>query len=167
MNIYSVRWIYVLENDYKIEITLPLPEKYPAGCAFEDKNGKRWLEIDAEGKPKILANYAWDGCTPKYAIWDIVFGTPDGIPHTKTQKPKAYYASLVHDVFYQFLDSGLTISRKEADQYFLFFLKRDQFGPKWIYYYAVRTFGFFFRLFTRWKREYKGSKIVPIKTEEK
>jgi hypothetical protein len=162
MNICSVKWLYVLEKDCEVDIVLPLPENFPNGCAFEDRDGNRWLEINAEGKPKILKKYAWDGCTPKFAIWDIVIGTPDGIPHEQTLRPKAYFASLVHDVLYQFLDAGLPIKRRVADQHFLHFLKQDQFAPRWVYYVAVRMFGWLFRLFTRWKREYKGSKVVPI-----
>jgi len=52
------------------------------------------------------------------------------------------------------------MSRANADRVFLALLTRDGFGPKWVYYAAVRVFGGF-RFFTRWKRSYAG-KRVPL-----
>lgn len=124
-----------------------------------DRQGKRRLEIHPNGDAKVLAGYSWDGCTPKFAIWDIVFGIPDGIPNNKTTKPKAYYASLLHDALYQFLDMDLPMSRKGADQAFLQLLSRDGFGPRGVYYTAVRLFGGTSRLLTRWKRSYAGKRV--------
>ncbi len=160
MSQFSVKWIFVLDTNYAIDLKPYLPSSHSTDIAFEDRDGKRWLEITKDGQATVLTPYAWDGCTPKYALWDIVLGTPDGVPNVKTKKPKAYYASLVHDVLYQFLDAGLPISRAGADRVFLDILSRDGFGPRWIYYAAVRVFGGGFRLFTRWKRSYRG-RMVP------
>ena len=159
MSQFAVKWIFELDEDYSINVKPHLPPEFTEGCAFEDRSGKRRLELHADGKLVVLAAYAWDGCTPKFSIWDIVFGTPDGVPNTQTRKPKAYYASLVHDVLYQFLPVQLPISRADADKIFLELLTRDGFGPRWIYYAAVRIFGGGFRHFTRWKRNYAGRKI--------
>jgi hypothetical protein len=90
---------------------------------------------------------------------DIVIGTPDGIPNEKTGKPKAYYASLLHDVLYQFLDVDLPLSRAQIDHVFLDVLTRDCFAPRWLYYAAVRCFGGLFRCFTHWKRSYAGTRV--------
>jgi len=160
MSQLSVKWIFILERDYTVDVKPYLPPDFSADIAFEDRHGNRWLEISKDGKATVLAPYAWDGCTPKYAVWDIVLGTPDGIPNVETKRPKAYYASLVHDVLYQFLDADLPISRAGADHIFLDLLSRDGFGPRWIYYAAVRVFGGGFRLFTGWKRGYRGRKII-------
>lgn len=159
MTVQSVKWIYVLDQDFEWDVSKHLNAPVPDGCAFEDRNGRRWLEINPMGMAKVLADYAWDGCTPKFVIWDIVFGIPDGIPNELTKKPKAYYASLMHDALYQFLDAGLPMDRKGADQVFLELLERDKFGPRWIYYAAVRLFGDLFRRFTRWKRCYAGRRV--------
>ena len=56
-----------------------------------------------DGRLIIPREYTWDGCTPKFSILDIfVIGTPDGIKNINTGKPKTYFASLVHDVLYQY-----------------------------------------------------------------
>lgn len=161
MSRFAVKWVYVLNEDFSYNVLSHLPKDFPTGCAFEDRSGKRRLEIHPDGTAKVLAEYAWDGCTPKFALWDILLGIPDGVPNTKTKRPKAYYASLMHDALYQFLDVGLPISRASADRIFLELLTRDDFGPRWIYFVAVRVFGGIFRLFTRWKRSYNG-KMFPL-----
>lgn len=165
MSQLSVKWIFILEHDFVFNICSHLhkdfSKDFPLGCAFVDSTGKRRLEILPNGDAKVLSDYAWDGCTPKFSVWDIVFGTPDGIPNTKTTKPKTYYASLLHDILYQFLNAKLPMSRANADRIFLELLTRDGFAPKWIYFIAVRLFGGGFRLFTGWKRSYVG-KRVPL-----
>ena len=95
MSQFAVKWTYVLDEDCSFNVKSHLPNDFTTGCAFEDQSGKRRLEIHSDGTAKVLAEYAWDGCTPKYALWDIVLGTPDGVPNDKTKKPKAYYASLI------------------------------------------------------------------------
>lgn len=156
----ALEWIYVLNQDFSYNIKQYLPDDFSTGCAFEDRNGRRWLEIHPDGTAKVFAKYAWDGCTPKLAIWDIMVGIPDGVPNLITQRPKAYYASLIHDVLYQFLDNELPISRKSADRIFLELLERDGFAPRMIYFYAVRIFGGLAHLFSRWKRSYQGRQVL-------
>jgi hypothetical protein len=160
MSELAVRWIFVLDADYLHDLRRHLPSNWSDGCAFVDRKGHRRLEIHPDGNARVLASYASDGCTPKFSLFDIVFGTPDGIPNQVTKKPKAYYASLMHDVLYQFLDADLPLSRAQADRVFLEILTRDRFAPRPIYYAAVRTFGGAFRRFTRWKRSYAGKRIA-------
>jgi hypothetical protein len=158
---FAVRWVFVLDSDYVYNIRRYLPPDWNEGWAFEDcVKKKRRLEIHPNGDARVLANYAWDGCTPKFSVFDIVFGVPDGIPNQHTKKPKAYYASLLHDVLYQFLDAELPLSRAQADRVFLEILTRDHFAPRHIYYGAVRAFGGLFRRFTRWKRGYAGKRVA-------
>jgi hypothetical protein len=161
MSQFAVKWIFILDKDFVFNVRQHLTWSFSEGCAFVDSQGNRWLEIHPNGDAKVLAGYSWDGCTPKFTIWDIVLGIPDGIPNSKTTKPKAYYASLLHDALYQFLDADLPITREGADRVFLQLLSRDGFGPRGVYYAAVRGFGGVFRLFTRWKRTYDG-KRVPL-----
>ncbi|MCC6658851.1 MAG: DUF1353 domain-containing protein [Rhodocyclaceae bacterium] len=159
MSAFSVRWIFLLEQDYTYSLGRHLPADWREGWAFADSSGRRRLEIHPNGDAVVLAGYAWDGCTPKYSLADIVLGTPDGVPSEITKKPKTYYASLLHDVLYQFLDAGLPLSRRQADAVFLEIMQRDRFAPRRVYHAAVRMFGGLFRMFTRWKRRYAGRKI--------
>lgn len=164
MSELAVRWVFVLDEDYVYNLREHLPADWNEACAFVDRSGRRRLEIHRNGDARVLADYAWDGCTPKFSLFDIVFGVPDGIPNRITRKPKAYYASLLHDALYQFLDADLPLSRAQADRVFLELLTRDRFAPRPIYYAAVRVFGGLARLFTRWKRSYAGRR-VPLPPE--
>lgn len=105
-----------------------------------------WLDIQIDGtiivKGSNSRGYAWDGCTPKWEILDLVIGTPDGRLDYTTEQPITYYASLLHDVLYQF-KSQVPITRKETDQLFREQLKIPRFFWTPIYYLAVRTFGGF------------------------
>jgi len=155
----ALEWVFVLDGDY----AWPSGRSFVEDCAFEDSSGKRRLEIRKNGEIKVLAGYAWDGCTPKFSLWDICVGTPDGVPNANTKKPKAYYASLLHDALYQFSMQGLPAPidrRKEIDGIFLELLTRDAFAPRMVYYWVVRIFGgLFFHVYTRHKRRYKGRKV--------
>ena len=86
-------WIYKLKEDFI----------YKSGIKFEYFNSK-WIEIATNGNIKVKKGYAWDGCSIKWNILDLVIiGTPDGTINIDTMKPKAYYASLVHDALYQYM----------------------------------------------------------------
>lgn len=102
-------------------------------------------EDDAEqdGDVSVTAGYAWDGCTLKFCVLDVLIGIPDGAVYAGTGEPKTYYASLVHDALYQFLPEGLPYTRKEIDQFFLRFMRETGFALRHIYYLAVRVFGRF------------------------
>ena len=95
------------------------------------------IEIDGTQ----LTGYAWDGCSPKFQLGDLIFGTPDGVIGLNS-KPKTYYASMAHDILYQFRDQ-LTgkVTRKQADAIFLEQMKSQQFLLANLYYRGVRMFG--------------------------
>jgi len=158
MSRLALKWIYVLDGDYP----WASDRRFAEDCAFVDSSGTRRLEIRKDGEIRVLSGYAWDGCTPKFSFLDICVGTPDGVPNAVTKKPKAYYASLLHDALYQFSANDLPapLDRKEIDRFFLEILQRDAFSWSWVYYWAVRIFGgFSFNLVTRHKRRYKGRKV--------
>ena len=82
---------------------------------------------------------------PKFKIKDVYIGTPEAVLNFQTGQSKTYYASLVHDVFYQFARiSGGVARRKEVDSEFYCILKRDAFRFARLYYFAVRLFGWMF-----------------------
>lgn len=131
------RWVFRLEADY----VRPLGRTFARDLDFHDKTGVVRLRLRRDGTLVIPAGYAWDGCTPKVVVWDLVLGTPDGVVSTRTGRPKAWQGSLVHDALYQFLPCGLPLTRAEADRIFLEILREDNFAPRWVYYVAVRIFG--------------------------
>lgn len=111
------------------------------------------LKIESNGRILVKASfqegYAWDGCSPKWNFLNITWGTPDGMLDYRTTKPMTYYASMIHDVIYQFKDE-VDISRKEADILFKLILKESSFMWWRVYGIAVRIGGGFYG---KWKKE--------------
>jgi hypothetical protein len=119
------------------------------------------LSLDPTGKLAIEKDYAWNGCSPKFEVLGLVFGTPEGaLPEQHEQQeiqgnldslgysdfdwrmPKTYYASLVHDCLYQIRnDHGGIMSRLEVDKLFYRILKAYNFFPARLYYQAARILG--------------------------
>lgn len=117
------QFLYHLERDYARKI----PEL--KGINFN----KKYLQI-VDGVLYIPKRYMWNGNSPKFFIWDIVVGTPDGIDD------KALEASLVHDALYQYL-KDIGIKRSLADKIYLRLL--NDFKPRYIYYSLLRCFGWY------------------------
>lgn len=122
-----------IDNDFEYSDT---------GWKLEKEFDSKWLKIGTDGKITVKANekgYAWDGCTPKKSILNlIIIGVPDGHVDHRTMKPYTYYASLVHDALYQYLDS-VPIPKKEIDLLFLKML--GDFRLRKTYYYFTKFFG--------------------------
>ena len=128
-------YIYLLTSDYTYSSLIK-------GCNFENE----WLRLSDDGTIVIKGSnkkgYAWDGCSLKFKVLDVYFGTPEGVINRKTKQTKTYFASLVHDVLYQFSDDlKATITRKQTDEEFYHILKRDDFRLARLYYWFVRAFG--------------------------
>jgi len=102
-----------------------------------------WIELCSDGSITISKGYAWNGCSPKYRVADLMIGTPDGAIDKRTFKPLTYYASMIHDAIYQF-KSEIGISRKEADDIFHSELKYVYFFWAYLYYLVVRGFGWIY-----------------------
>ena len=138
----GVNWLYQLDKDEHWKPEHPVKLDYTLECY--DEKGNLWLIVHEDGSFTVKAGYAWNGCTPKLGFFDILIGTPDGVVTKKTGKPKAYYATMIHDSLYQFLPDmpkDIPLTRKLADEYFLEILKRDEFILRGIYWLAVRIFG--------------------------
>ncbi|MCG8573206.1 MAG: DUF1353 domain-containing protein [Spirochaetes bacterium] len=129
----KANWIFKLDTEYRKEKVFPDYSFY-----------SRWLTIEQDGTIIIKSDYAWDGCSFKINFLDLfIFGIPDGVIDIQTLKPKTYYASLVHDVLYQYYGyHGL--ARKKIDQLFLEMMKTRKFSLASLYYIAVRLLGRFF-----------------------
>ena len=118
------------------------------GVSFSNE----WLQINTEtdgtsmviirGSNPRKSGYAWDGCSPKFQILDLIIGTPDGIISHNTCKPLAYHASMIHDCLYQFRrDYDDKVLRKDIDKIFLDELRKENFQIAYVYYAMVRFFG--------------------------
>ena len=146
------RWVFQLPADFTWESGLAGADD----LGFYDKTGTLRLIVRKSGTVTVRASYAWDGCSPKVCIFDIVFGTPDGVVDSTTKRPKTYYASLVHDAMYQFLLDGLPFKRPQVDGCFRRLMTETGYGPRWIYWAAVRLLGWAFVGVHRFKRKNRG-----------
>ena len=102
-----------------------------------------WLEIKPSGVMIVSKGYAWNGCSPKWQIFDLMLGTPDGAIDQQTFKPITYFESMLHDALYQFKDS-IPVTRKEVDLIFHQGLKQRKFLWSNVYFFFVRCFGGFY-----------------------
>ncbi len=128
-------YVYCIKEDYSVKTSIK-------DTSFEND----WFRLQPDGtftvKGTFRNGYAWDGCSPKWKYKDMFFGTPEAVLNDSTRKSKTYYASLVHDVLYQFsADISHLVMRKQADDEFLDILKRDGFSMARLYYWGVRWFG--------------------------
>lgn len=133
----TVKWLYKLDNDFEWNCGNPIPKD----LEFRDQDNEVRLVLEKDGKITVKADYAWDGCTPKFCIFDVLIGVSDGAVHAVTGRPKTYYASLVHDALYQFHGDAMPYARADADRFFLRLMKETGFAPRHVYYFFVRLFG--------------------------
>ena len=115
------------------------------GKKFENE----WMKLDEDGTVMIKGGYqtgyCWDGCSPKGKLFDICLGTPEAVLNPETGVSKTYYASLVHDIFYQFSKELKSIvKRKEVDREFFNILKSNNFRSAKFYHCVVRMLGWMF-----------------------
>lgn len=128
-------YVYCIREDHR----------YASGIR-EREFENEWFRLEKDGtivvKGTHYKGYAWDGCSPKFKIRDLYFGTPESVLNFDTGESKTYYASLIHDVFYQFnRQVRPLVTRKEVDREFYIILKRDGFRFARLYYWGVRAFG--------------------------
>ena len=157
----SEKWVYELEKDFSWESGFTFADDF----AFKDKTGVVRLILLRNGKITDNKGYAWDGCTPKICLCDVLFGIPDGVVDSRTKKPKTYYASLIHDALYQFLPDDVPLTRKQADGCFLRLMDDTGFAPRYLYFLAVRIFGGLFAGVGRKIRKSNGMRIPLRKSD--
>jgi len=124
------------------------------GFKLEIKNprtGQVYAKLMPSGKLTLLEGYTWNGCSPKFTIGSMVFGTPEGdlnlnIMSLYYGKPKTYFGSAVHDALYQFSDYNLfeKSDRKVVDLLFKQYLSIAGFKNARLYYRVVRLTGWMF-----------------------
>lgn len=126
-------WIFKIHEDFVFQ-------SRHLGKSFDSD----WLRLEPDGLVTVKANatgYAWDGCTPKWSILGLVIlGTPDGHIDIRTEKPLTYYASLVHDAFYQYLEH-VPVAKADIDRQFYEMLREAGFPLARLYYVFTRLLG--------------------------
>jgi hypothetical protein len=152
----AVRWLYRLDANFSWASGHPID----ADRVFFDREGKLRLIIERDGRITVTRGYAWNGCSPKVCVFDLLLGTPEGAVHRDTGRPKTYHASLVHDALYQFLAADAQLTRRDADAMFRQLLREADFAPASIYWLAVRLFGWLVRRGKDAKRKWAGTSEV-------
>lgn len=152
----SVKWLYRSNENYSWESGFDIPEDR----FFLDSSGKVRLILEVGGRITVTRGYAWNGCSPKICVFDLLIGTPDGVVYARTGRPKTYYASMVHDALYQFLRADSPLSRRQADDAFLRLMEVSEFALRWIYWVAVRLFGWLVWRAKSARRHWRGYGIA-------
>ena len=132
----------VRKGNFPYKFKIEKDYTYESGWKLEAAYSSEWLEISISGQIRVKANengYAWDGCTPKWSVFNLfILGVPDGHVDYRTMEPYTYFASLVHDALYQYLDS-VPVSKDRIDLLFLKML--GDFKLRKVYYFFVKHFG--------------------------
>ncbi len=149
-------WKFVHHKDYEYKSNL-----LNRTCDFN------WLSISADGTITVKGShkngYTWDGCTPKKNFAHITWGNFDGQLYRFKKgdyKPYAYYASMIHDVLYQY-KRCVPVTRKETDKIFHEMLKDAGFMWAGVFYIGVRALGW---IYSGWK--YKTTEEIEKETTE-
>lgn len=156
------KWLYKLDKDYVWQS----PYMQEKDWAFKDHTGAIQLKLMRDGQIVVMKGYCWDGCTPKFCIMDILFGTPEGAVAVKTGLPKTWDASLVHDALCQFLHADLPMSQRQVDHCMLMLLQEREFILSYTYYYAVRLFGWLSKPATNKLRQNQGGQRIELTAEQ-
>jgi hypothetical protein len=106
-----------------------------SGVSFQNE----WLKIDVDGTVTISAEYAWDGCSPKWYVAGYTLGVPDG-PMMGDGYPQTAWASLVHDALCQFKHL-VPITKRQSVAVFDELLRIARWRFRTVYVKAVDLFG--------------------------
>ena len=152
----AVSWLYRAERNFQWDSGIVVPED----LAFVDSGGRVRLIIETGGRITVTRGYAWNGCSPKVCLLDLLIGTPDGVVYARTGRPKTYYASMVHDALYQFHRNGSPLSRAQADRCFLTLMAESEFAWRRLYWLAVRVAGGLVWRAKRIRRKWGGRRVA-------
>lgn len=101
-------WRFQTTADAFLTVADLLPEGRV--ISFRDKTEKEWIRM-THNCMVLRKGYAWNGCTPKFYLLGIWWGTPDF--------PSTIRASLWHDVLYQFsCTEHFPLHRSDCDAIF-------------------------------------------------
>ena len=125
-----------MKKQWKFCLTEQRTFEHPALLGVSFRND--WIVI-ANGRMKVSAGYAWDGCSPKYqllGVWSI--GTPDGV--LREGEAWMYEPSLVHDALCQFRIE-LPITKAQSVQIFHDMMLERNWPLRRLYTWVVDKFG--------------------------
>lgn len=105
------------------------------GCNIKfysyDLRGRTLCGYIQSGVLHIKEGFTWDGCTPKFRIFGIIFGVPDF--------NETYRASAIHDFLINHEDEH-SMSRYEMDMIFDKLLQEDNFKYRCLYTTGVNLY---------------------------
>lgn len=130
-------YLYTLKKDFKYTLPHGFRGRVNGMIRFYDDKFKKLAEI-SDFYITVYSGYSSDGCSPKIKLFNWVVGTPDG-PIQDDGYPQTYWASLIHDVIWQFNEQS-PFASLERDKLFLYMLKKSNWKYSNLYYYAVRLF---------------------------
>lgn len=133
-------WKFRLDHDFTWSSGRSIHTDLDFRC---ENDGEVRLKIAQNGDITVIADYAWDGCSPKIKVMDWVYlGTPDGTMDWATGKPVTWEASMIHDALYQFRQhADMPFTRRDMDEIFRDILRQKGFSLSTIYFWGVRLFG--------------------------
>ncbi len=152
----SVKWLYRADDNFRWDSGLEIDED----MVFRDERGAIRLILERGGRITVTRGYAWNGCSPKFCFLDLLIGTSDGVVHARTGRPKTYFASMVHDALYQFLQADSPVNRRQADACFLRLMAESEFALRYLYWAAVRLFGWLVYGAKKTRRGWQGSRLA-------
>ena len=128
---WLVRLLFGRPGGYLLDVTVRIKtEVYGAPFTLYDSAGYVVAVHHLGGLMELCAGYQWDGASGP--TWDT---------------ESTYWASAVHDAFYEAISSGQLpmVFRKPADQLLRDMMRDDGAGRvrSWYYWAAVRLFGRF------------------------
>lgn len=77
-------WLHKLTTTFSWESGHAMPED----LVFRDRNGTVRLILERSGRIIVTKGYAWNGCSPKVCLFDVLVGTPEGVVHAEKGVPK-------------------------------------------------------------------------------
>ena len=121
------KYRFLLTHNYTLEITTVYGN-------FKFYQGKKKLAQISGSRLTIFAPFAWDGCSPSQFLGIQKLSAPT--------PPSMVEPSLVHDLFYQFMKvRDCPWDKAWADQEFLRLARQNEFKYAWLYWVAVKAFG--------------------------
>lgn len=120
---------YYLKSDMLYDIS----DFYRGGDVvfYDFINKSKVIGFIKNGVLTIKKGFVWDGCTPKFRLFGVIFGVPDF--------KETYDASLIHDFLIK-TSPFHKMSRKTMDDIFEYFLRLNNFKYTWLYANAVHLY---------------------------
>lgn len=128
-------WRFRLTSDFTVRL-------YTGWVGFHEfYDGDKLWAVLRDDELTVKSGYAWNGASPCWRVFGKWVGTPT--------PPSARIPSLIHDLFFQFLDVPCAPwDMKQANDIFFNLMRDGDFPLKGTYHGAVAIFGGIYRKLT-------------------